>query len=290
MHDLYHNMKRQLCSALDEGEATAVAFWLLEEVAGLTRSDVLMGRADELGSDTENRLQAMTQRIAQGEPVQYVLGHADFCGLRIGVAPGVLIPRPETEELVGMCNSLSPSRILDLCTGSGCIALALKNRFPQASVEGWDLSDEALHIARQNTEALGLDVCFRKVDVLGHPSPDETEQGEKVSLLVSNPPYVCESERADMEERVLGHEPSMALFVPDDDALLFYRAIARWGQKLLCDGGRVVVEINRRYGSEVATLFREQGYSEVEVRQDQFGNDRMVMAQFEDFKTKKYRR
>lgn len=300
--DLYRQLKRQLCTSLGESEASAVAFWLLEDEAGLSKTDVLMGRADTLSPEQTDRLCSMARRIAMGEPVQYVLGHTDFCNLRIQVAPGVLIPRPETEGLVRLgLSMLRPRRsasetscppmlrprrsqhslrILDLCTGSGCIALALKHACPDATVEGWDLSDDALRIARANAEALGLDVGFRKADVLNPQTSTSDRQEAELCLIVSNPPYVCEGERADMEARVLDHEPSMALFVPDDDALRFYRALARWGVVMPAATTLVAVEINRRFGNDVVAVFREHGYSDVQLHQDSYGNDRYVQATY----------
>lgn len=285
--DLYRQLKRQLCTSLGESEASAVAFWLLEDEAGLSKTDVLMGRADTLSSEQTDRLCSMARRIAEGEPVQYVLGHTDFCNLRIQVAPGVLIPRPETEGLVRLSLSMLPPRrsqhsphILDLCTGSGCIALALKHACPDATVEGWDLSDDALRIARANAEALGLDVGFRKADVLNPQTGTSDRQEAELCLIVSNPPYVCEGERADMEACVLDHEPSMALFVPDDDALRFYRALARWGVGMPAATTLVAVEINRRFGNDVVAVFREHGYSDVQLHQDSYGNDRYVQATY----------
>ncbi|MCR4614040.1 MAG: peptide chain release factor N(5)-glutamine methyltransferase [Bacteroidaceae bacterium] len=277
--NIFHTLKKELQSSYSQREAETIAFWLLEDVAGLTRSDVLMGRADLLSDELIGRLQQMVRRIAQGEPVQYVLGYTDFCNLRIGVAPGVLIPRPETADMVEMCRQFAPTHIYDLCTGSGCIALALKKMFPKATVEGWDISDKALDIARQNAEDLELDVTFRHVDVLDGSSPPVGMSRRGIGLLISNPPYVCDSERAEMERNVLEHEPAEALFVPDDDPLLFYRAIATWGHYLLSDGGHVMVETNRRYAHDVADLFRSKGYDEAEVLKDCFSNDRMVQCQ-----------
>ncbi len=277
-NDLFHTLKRELQRSHSQREAETIAFWLLEDVAGLTRNDVLMDRADLLSGELIGRLQQMARRVAQGEPVQYVLGYADFCGLRIGVEPGVLIPRQETEGMVETCREFAPTHIYDLCTGSGCIALALKKMFPSATVEGWDISDKALDIARKNAENLQLDVTFRHVDVLALSSLPVEESRKGAGLLISNPPYVCDSERAEMEPNVLDHEPHEALFVPDDDPLLFYRAIAAWGCRLLSDGGHVMVETNRRYAYDVADLFRSQGYDEVLVMKDWYGNDRMVQA------------
>ena len=276
--DFFHTLLRTLQASLSDAEAQTVAFWLLDDVAGLSRSDVLLGRADLLPTGLKARLEQMGGRIAAGEPVQYVLGHTDFCGLRIGVAPGVLIPRPETEDVVESCYGFSPRRIYDLCTGSGCMALALKHRFPAAQVEGWDLSEQALQTACENAERLQLDVTFRRVDVLNIPDGPKGEENRETSLLVSNPPYVCESERGSMQAVVLDHEPAEALFVPDDDALRYYRAIARWGRVLLRDGDPIVVEVNRRFATDVARLLESEGYAETRVLDDRYGNQRTVQA------------
>ena len=293
--DLLRQMRAELEAVVPKEEAKAIAFWLLEDIEGITASEALLGdRTQQLPTERQTHLLTLVRRIVAGEPVQYVLGHTDFCGLNIGVEPGVLIPRPETEELVNHCTRLlssyklqqspSPSQtphIIDLCTGSGCISLALKHRFPHVSVEGWDISEQALKIAKKNAANLGLDITFRKVDVLNPEAffiGDIGETLNSATLLVSNPPYVCESERADMERNVLDHEPSLALFVPDDDPLRFYHALARWGELLLHSDGWLALEINRRLGNDVAALYRELDYEDVQIHQDFANNDRFVLA------------
>ena len=270
----------------------------------------------------ERELLALAARVAGGEPVQYVLGEAEFCGMELRVRPGVLIPRPETEELVAWAaevgrkmmqaektetpetpeapetpetpeqpatpeNPTHPAlRILDIGTGSGCIAIALARQLPQAEVEAWDVSEEALEVARENGEQMGVGVAWRKVDVLDGldnlerlDNLGELERPAPFSLIISNPPYICEEERGEMEANVLEHEPEVALFVPNDDPLRFYRRMAELGRDgLLAAGGTLLFEVNRRFGHEVVRMLEEMGYEEVELRKDFFGNERMVKA------------
>lgn len=276
--NIYRDIRDVLIREYDAGEASAIAFLLLEEVAGMSRSQALMGD-DSLQRD---ELLHMAERIAKGEPVQYVVGKAEFCGLTFHVEPGVLIPRPETEELVEAVDlqNVQNARVVDIGTGSGCIAISLSKKFPNAKVEGWDISNDALRIAKGNAELNELNVSFHKVDVLS-VSPSEAlslAEGKRVDAIVSNPPYICDREKSDMERNVLDHEPHLALFVPDEDPLLFYRKIAELGVEILSTGGRLYFEINRAYGRETVLLLEGLGYSNVQLVQDQFGNDRMVCA------------
>ncbi len=272
------NLRKRLQSVYPEGEASAILFLVLDKRFGLSRTDVLVGRLDALSDDERAALDSIVQRLETGEPVQYVLGVADFDGMTLGVAPGVLIPRPETEELVEWIaedfKSAKRLRILDIGTGSGCIALSLALRFTDASVTAWDISDDALRIASANAERLGLGVEFKKRDALC------TEVAEadvaNYDIIVSNPPYICEKERVDMDNNVLQHEPETALFVPDNDPLLFYRAISDLAQKMLRSGGGLYFEINREYGEETAGMMSAMGFDSVELRKDFMENDRMV--------------
>jgi release factor glutamine methyltransferase len=215
--------------------------------------------------------------LATGRPLQYVLGVTDFYGHRFKVGEGCLIPRPETEELVSrMVDELSgqelgeePFNILDLCTGSGCIAWSLAAAFPEAMVYGCDLSDAALRYAcKQRVKTGGAKPIFFTADVLAAPPAGLPP----FDVIVSNPPYICESERAQMRPNVLDFEPAEALFVPDDDPMRFYKAIARWADALLRPGGRIFLEINERFGPEVAALFPG-----AQVFPDLFGKDRFVI-------------
>ncbi len=283
----YRDTLHALASLYPQGEAAALARMVFEERFGMSQTDLLLGKDSNLSANDRTELHNIVVRLLKNEPIQYVLGQTVFCGLTIGVGPGVLIPRPETAELVewvaaqyaGLlpessgsalrCSSLPPPRVLDIGTGSGCIALALASR--GFRVEAWDVSEEALTIARGNAERLGLDVLFERKDILQIGAVES-----RYDLIVSNPPYVCQREALDMERNVLDHEPSLALFVPDDDPLLFYRTIARFARTALVPGGQLFFEINRAYGPETAEILRQQGFCDVEVRQDQFGNDRMA--------------
>lgn len=272
------NLRKRLQSVYTEGEASAILFLVLEKRFGLSRTDVLVGRLDSLTSEDCDLLENIVCRLEQGEPVQYVLGEADFDGMTLGVGPGVLIPRPETEELVEWIaedfKGAKNLRILDVGTGSGCIALALKRRFPDAEVRAWDISDEALRIASANAGRLGLDVVFERRDALFTEVPEA--DFATYDVIVSNPPYICEKERADMDNNVLSHEPSTALFVPDSEPLLFYRTISEISLKMLRKGASLYFEINREYGRETQEMMSGMGYGAVELRKDFMENDRMV--------------
>ncbi len=210
------------------------------------------------------------------EPIHYNVGHTEFCGLRFRVDENVLIPRPETEELVAWVakeQKSRPIRLLDGGTGSGCIAVSLAHLLPEAEVEAWDISPEALSVARRNAELNNAKVVFRQQSLLAAPPADAG-----FHCIVSNPPYVRELEKADMEAHVLNHEPHLALFVPDDDALRFYRALALLGRATLLPGGALYAEINEALAEETAALFRTQGYAAIEIRQDAYGKPRMLRA------------
>ena len=268
---------------MDEREARATTLLLFESLFGFSTADVLIGRDDELSDIQKEHLSACVNRISHGEPVQYVLGQTFFCGLDLKVAPGVLIPRPETEELVRMIASdhewLQKLRILDIGTGSGCIALALKQLLPNAEVTGWDISTEALAVAQENAKRTGLDVTSEQRDIFHQPMSDTTSE-EQFDIIVSNPPYVCHSEAAQMEQNVLDHEPHTALFVPDDDPLLFYRAITSFATAALKPGGRIYFEINRRFPGEVSDLLKTSGFTDIKTYDDQFANPRFVSARY----------
>lgn len=275
----YRSVKNLLSSVTEESEATAITFLLFEKLAGMDKMKVLMG--DEIPKETENRIMEAANRVAQGEPVQYVIGETDFYGLTFNIAKGALIPRPETEELVewGINNfngeNAVTGKILDIGTGSGCIAISVAKN-TEATVEAWDISDEALSIATDNAKKNDVKVDFRKVDVLNFV-PTDNNRGE-YSCIFSNPPYICNSESEEMENNVLDYEPHIALFVPDSEPLLFYRKIAEIGKELLMNDGMLFFEINRRFGKETVDMLTRLGYSDIELRQDQFGNDRMVKA------------
>lgn len=277
----YSEIWHRIATSYDDGEARAIARILIEELFGLSYTDIVCGATDQLSADDTLRLDTAVRRIEQGEPLQHVLGYADFCGNHFGVNASVLIPRPETEWLVdegerlmnGASNAApsAPKRILDIGTGSGCIAISLKLRLGEAYVEAWDISEEALRTAESNAKALKAEVAFCKRDALR-----AEESVAPWDLIVSNPPYICDSERADMDDNVLLHEPHTALFVPDDDPLRFYRAIARYALRSLSNGGSLLFECNTRYAEATGEMMREMGFEDVTVNDDCFGLPRFV--------------
>ena len=209
-------------------------------------------------------------------PIQYIRGFAEFDGRRFKVAPGVLIPRPETVELVELVarENASARRLLDIGTGSGCIAISLDKKLPEAEVEAWDISEDALAIARENNKELAADVTFLQRDVLS----DDWKKAPSFDVIVSNPPYVTEAEKKDMDANVLDWEPELALFVPDDDPLRFYRRIADLGRELLLPDGKLYFEVNQAYGRETAHILEMNQYHDVRVIRDIFGKERIVTA------------
>lgn len=278
---MFRQIVDTLIPKVEEREARALAFVVLEDAFGLSRTDIYLGKDTAFSEDDTIRLEKILRRLEQGEPVQYVIGTAQFCDLTFRVTPDTLIPRPETEELVGWVASLLPSdascSVLDVGTGTGCIAISLAKQFPRAQVTAWDISEGALAVARQNAETNGVTVDFCQKDVLEVVNESAASAPlSDVLYIVSNPPYICERERAEMEAHVLDYEPASALFVPDADPLLFYRALARLGQQL--HAAAVLVEINQAYGQETVRMFQSSGYSNVELRRDIYGKDRMIKA------------
>ena len=272
----YEEVWKRLTTVYDDSEAKAVARYLLEIRYGLTMTDILCGKVETLA---EEELNALLNRLLQGEPVQYVTGVAEFGGRHFHVEPGVLIPRPETAELCQwIVSSLhtphSSLHILDIGTGSGCIACTLAAELPRSKVTAWDISDEALRIAQQNAQNIGVNIFFEKADILS------ISPSSQWSTIVSNPPYICNKEREGMEQNVLNHEPSLALFVPDDDPLLFYRAIARFAKTALQDGGNLYFEINPLYAQPLEQLMQDEGFCDIRFRYDSFGKQRFARGTF----------
>ena len=274
------------------GEARAIYELVMERRFGLSRTDILLGKDTTLSADDKAELQIIFRRIAKGEPVQYVLGCEEFCGRMFLVGPGVLVPRPETQQLVQLVeqNVAPDSRVLDVGTGSGCIAITLA--LAGYRVTAFDVSNEALDYARRNAERLGAEVEFRIEDIRTPQSPLGGEYGQgnqpssegerRVHAIVSNPPYICRKEAAEMDENVIMHEPHLALFVPDDDPLLFYRAIADYGQQYLTDAGWLFFEVNRAYARQVGELLRQKGYIDIKIVKDQYDNERFVTCRMGD--------
>ena len=329
----YRELCQRLASVYDMDEARAVVRLLLGERFGLSMADILCDKVTELSADDRTELEKMMSRLENGEPVQYVLGYATFCGRCFRVTPDVLIPRPETEELCQWLISgvqefgssgvqekshstlltshsslhtqhsilntqhstlLTPhSSILDIGTGSGCIAVTLAAEWPEAQVSAWDISEKALKIAWENAERNGANVDFEQVDILNpfniqpstlniqHPTPNTQHptpntQHPTFNILISNPPYVCESEKAAMERNVLQHEPHLALFVPDDDPLRFYRAIAEYARHVLKPNGWLFFEINPAYADDIVQMLQEMQFEQVTLKTDSFGKKRFL--------------
>lgn len=299
----YNQLWKRLTAIYNEREAQAIVRTVLDALFGMSLTDICLGKVTQLSADDTTRLEKIMQRLEKSEPVQYVLGAEWFAGRLFDVAPGVLIPRPETEELVKWtCDEAKEKEkednskeergkeekevskkgeevphpsILDIGTGSGCIAITVALALPQARVTAWDISTDALTIAAGNAHRLGASVRFEHQDALN--APDDEERWD---VIVSNPPYICDRERADMSDNVLSYEPELALFVPDSDPLLFYRAIARYASKALKPGGRLLFETNTAYAHEVAQAMADEGFTAIEVRNDCFGKPRMVKGAF----------
>lgn len=363
----YNQLWKRLTAIYNEREAQAIVRTVLDALFGMSLTDICLGKVTQLSADDTTRLEKIIQRLEKSEPMQYVLGAEWFAGRLFSVAPGVLIPRPETEDLVkwacdeakekedngkeergeeeegsrkgeGSKKDEAPQKeeaqrkedasikedqllssplkeqkeglrkeeeaskkeeqlqssplknnkevskkgeeaphpsILDIGTGSGCIAITVALALPQAHVTAWDISPDALAIAAGNAHKLGASVRFEHQDALS--APDDKERWD---VIVSNPPYICDRERADMSDNVLSYEPELALFVPDSDPLLFYRAIVRYASKALKPGGRLLFETNTAYAHEVAQAMADEGFTAIEVRNDCFGKPRMVKGAF----------
>ncbi|MCO7158004.1 peptide chain release factor N(5)-glutamine methyltransferase [Bacteroides eggerthii] len=271
------HIRRALQESYSVQEAANLSRIVCCEMLGQTTIDYYLGKDIILSSKEMQKLNGILARLLNFEPIQYIQGTARFLERSYHVAPGVLIPRPETEELVEvMLREIPPdARILDIGTGSGCIAISLSKAFPNAKVTAWDVSEDALCIARRNNDDLQASVCFVKQDVLAWRG----DGGQCYDVIVSNPPYITESEKQEMERNVLDWEPFSALFVPNNDPLLFYRRIGELGRMMLVDGGRLYFEINRAYGEATAMMLCGQGYTGIRILKDISGNDRFVIAE-----------
>lgn len=274
----YQQLWQALLPYYDEREAQAVVRMMLEERFGLTLTDIVCDGVVRLDASQQAELQGMMARLEQGEPIQYVMGYAPFYGRHFHVEPGVLIPRPETQQLVEWAveeiGKSAARSVLDIGTGSGCIAISIALEAPLSEVSAWDISTDALRIARDNAASLHAVVDFRQQDALQAPMEDR----EKWDLIISNPPYVMEKERKEMADNVLRHEPSLALFVPNDDPLRFYRAIARYGKHALRPGGTLLFEINPLLAEDMLRLLEDESYQHVQLIADAFGKSRFTKA------------
>lgn len=273
---LFHQIQQAIMRRYAVQEAKAIAARYLDLRLGINHLDIILHKEVDVPGDFDLHL----QQLASGIPLQYVTGTAYFRDRLFAVSPDTLIPRPETEELVGHVLAKiaeQAKRVLDIGTGSGCIAISIALESPTAEVSAWDISKNALVFANKNAQALGANVSFSQQDVF-----DWSAQQEKWDLIVSNPPYVCEREAAEMEAHVLGHEPHLALFVPDNDPLLFYRVITAMAKERLYPGGYLCFEINEAFGKETCALLDAQGFQHISLLPDFHGKDRMLIAQQPD--------
>lgn len=273
MKETIANIISELYPIYSEEESRELAYWILEYTTGMTRTEILFSNQKK---EIPN-LPEILDRLRKHTPIQYIFGHTDWMGLRLKVTPATLIPRPETAELVewilSTCDNNMPLRIVDIGTGSGCIAIALKKKCPIWQVQGIDISSDALQVASENATHNGVEVEWNQADIL---SPATKNLFAFYDILVSNPPYICNREKADMDARVLDHEPHSALFVPDDDPLLFYRRIAS-----LRSARSIYFEINEAYGQEVCDMLEELGYTDIQLKNDIYGKARMVFGRIE---------
>jgi release factor glutamine methyltransferase len=285
-------MKEQLRGIYDETEAAKISDLAMESISSYGKTERISKKSEELTEEQKQKYSRYLHRLKEHEPIQYVSSKTWFYGMELYVNKNVLIPRPETEELVDWvikdlkaaskdvferrpmeADETTVLKILDVGTGSGCIALALKKSMPKAEVWGCDISDEALTVARRNGSSLNIRVDFQAMNFL-----DEAQQKQlpTVDIIVSNPPYVPMKDKDQMDANVLNHEPHTALFVPNDDALVFYKALAQFAKKRLYANGSMYMEIHEDLGKEVVQLFEKEGYSNIQVRKDMQGKDRMV--------------
>jgi len=275
----YEELWHRLTHIYDAGEAKAIVRWVLDVRFGLSWADILCGKVTQLSANDQMELEKTIVRLEKGEPVQYIFGVADFCGRQFHVAPGVLIPRPETAELCRWITQEASSldsgylTILDIGTGSGCIAITLALEIPKAKVTAWDISNDALRIASKNATRFGANITFERQDALNISC---VPSDSPYDLIVSNPPYICSNEAADMTKNVLDYEPHEALFGPDEDPALFYKRIGDYASETLRPDGLLYFELNPLTADEVSDYLENIGFIDTEIRCDQFGKRRFL--------------
>ena len=283
----YEELWHRLTHIYDAGEAKAIVRWVLDVRFDMSWTDILCGKVTELSAHDQTELEKIMLRLEKGEPVQYIIGVADFCGRQFHVEPGVLIPRPETAELCRMVieereisqKGQSPlCEILDIGTGSGCIAITLALELPDAKVTAWDISDEALRIADGNAKSLGANVTFEHCDVLDSSLFTLHSSLPSWDLIVSNPPYIQPIECDEMAKNVLDYEPQIALFAPEENPIVFYQRIGDYAWQHLNPGGLLFFELNPLTADQVCDSLRTTGFMEIEILNDQFGKPRFLKA------------
>jgi release factor glutamine methyltransferase len=268
---------RQLSSMYEPREAAGITNMVLEHLTGMNKTDRMIHKHQEFSAIQEEQLVVMTTALLNNRPIQYVLGEAWFGGMKFLVNEHTLIPRPETEELIEWIKATAnpePQNILDIGTGSGCIPITLKKEFPLWQISAMDVSHDTLQVAKQNATLNNVEIDFTCMDFLNEERWSDLSE---YHIIISNPPYIKKSEKDSMSANVVDHEPHIALFVPDDDALIFYRKIAAFGLSHLKKHGKLFFEINQLLGKEVCELLQQMGYTTI-LRKDLYGNDRMIMA------------
>jgi release factor glutamine methyltransferase len=284
LQQAYQQLLFQLYEIYDNREAANIADLVIEHVSGQKKIDRILNRQMPLSEAQAHLLSDYTEKLLRHEPVQYVLHEAWFAGMKMYVDENVLIPRPETEELVDWIVSDSPLTthhssftMLDIGTGSGCIAVALKKKFPSAQVHALDISDAALHVARQNAQLNHTEILLHKADILKNT---DTGNFPRFDIIVSNPPYIRQSEAEKMQTNVFLYEPHIALFVPDENSLIFYEHISNFALSHLKPNGNIYLEINEALSTEVLTLFQSKAFASVQIKKDLQGKERMLKANF----------
>lgn len=279
-HITLKSLSERLCK-YDIDEARSIIRTMVWDLFNMSFTDICAGELNRLNDNQVLLMESVMEKLEEGIPVQYATGKATFCDRVFHVETGVLIPRPETEEL---CSWISSNHkephlsVLDIGTGSGCIATTLALDMNNASVRAWDISDEALHIATNNARNMNANVTFERKDIIEHSSLQKDYE-PLFDIIVSNPPYICTKEAAEMEDNVLEYEPHIALFVPDEDPLLFYKSITLYASNTLKPKGRLYFEINPLYSREVVELLNSNGFHNVEIKEDEFGKQRMISGQ-----------
>jgi len=277
--NLFKNFVSDLSGLYDKNEATSIARIVFKEKLNISRTNLAIDRSLEINKNEQDKLARISKKLLQGIPIQHILGFADFYGLKFKVNKNVLIPRPETEELVQWITNKNKKtvglNVLDIGTGSGCISIGLAKEMKSAEITGVDVSDKALRLARINAQSNDVKVHFKELDILEKGNWNKLA---KFDIIVSNPPYVTEHEKEAMHINVLNHDPHLALFVPDNDPLMFYNKISDMALSHLLPAGQLYFEINEAFGNEIKDMFEAKGYKDVVIRKDLNGKDRFAMA------------
>lgn len=277
MKTIIQYIQTELQGLYPETEIRSLSLLIIEKVTGLSRSEIILNKNTTFSIEQIQQIESFIEKLKKFEPIQYIFGETEFYGLKFQVNPSVLIPRPETEELVDWIRNdndlTAPLRILDIGTGSGCIAIALKHEFPKASVDAFDISGKALETSYRNAILNKTIVNFSKVNIL-----ESTHFDRKWDIIVSNPPYIPRREKTRMAPNVLNYEPLSALFVSNKDPLLFYRHITRFALNQLKVNGKIYFEINHNTGNYCSRLLKQEGFQQVVLRKDISGKDRMMRA------------